>query len=169
MCIRDRCVSEDAVAAVVHSNMPKIEDTTSKLLDGIDTFMTDMMSELSGAGGTDITNLFSKLGNIKGNMTSALDFENIKQNVFPFEVPPNEAVADYYQFCSGGASQSQTQLPSNSSITDAVTELAEKRKLPNPEPFEVFAEPLKNSADVLLTENPILRGQLGDGGEVELV
>ena len=161
------CVSEDAVAAVVHSNMPNIEQTTSKLLDGIDTFMGDMMSELSGAGGTDITNLFSKLGNIKGNMTSALDFENIKQNVFPFEVPPNEAVADYYQFCSGGASQSQSQLPSNASIMDAVTKLKDRAKI-DPKPFEVFAEPLKNSADVLLAENPILKGQLGDGG-VELV
>ena len=161
------CVSEDAVAAVIHSNMPNIEQTTSKLLDGIDTFMGDMMSELSGAGGTDITNLFSKLGNIKGNMTSALDFENIKQNVFPFEVPPNEAVADYYQFCSGGASQSQSQLPSNASIMDAVTKLKDRVEI-DPKPFEVFAEPLKNSADVLLAENPILKGQLGDGG-VELV
>ena len=162
------CVSEDAVAAVVHSNMPKIEETTSNLLDGIDTFMGDMMSELSGAGGSDISNLFSKLGNIKGNMTSALDFENIKQNVFPFEVPPNEAVADYYQFCSGGASQSQSQLPSNASIMDAVTNLTE-RKMPKPKSIEAFAEPLKNSVDVILTENPILRGQRGDGGEVELV
>ena len=161
------CVSEDAVAAVIHSNMPNIEQTTSKLLDGIDTFMGDMMSELSGAGGTDITNLFSKLGNIKGNMTSALDFENIKRNVFPFEVPPNEAVADYYQFCSGGASQSQSQLPSNASIMDAVTKLKDRVEI-DPKPFEVFAEPLKNSADVLLAENPILKGQLGDGG-VELV
>ncbi len=162
------CVAEDAVAAVIHSNMPNIEETTSNLLDGIDTFMTDMMSELSDAGGTDISNLFSTLGNIKGNMTSALDFENIKQNVFPFEVPPNEAVADYYQFCSGGASQSQTQLPSNASIMDAVTKLTD-RKIPDPKPFEVFAEPLKNSADVILTENPFIRGQRGDGGEVELV
>ena len=162
------CVAEDAVAAVVHSNMPKIEDTTSKLLDGIDTFMSDMMSELSGAGGTDITNLFSKLGNIKGNMTSALDFENIKQNVFPFEVPPNEAVADYYQFCSGGASQSQAQIPSNPSIMDAVTKLTD-RIVPNPLPIEVFAEPLKNSPNINLTENPILRGQRGDDGEVEIV
>ena len=162
------CVAEDAVAAVVHSNMPKIEDTTSKLLDGIDTFMSDMMSELSGAGGTDINNLFSNLANIKGNMTSALDFENIKQNVFPFEVPPNEAVADYYQFCSGGASQSQAQIPSNPSIMDAVTKLTD-RIVPNPLPIEVFAEPLKNSADVFLAENPILRGQRGDDGEVEIV
>jgi len=162
------CVAEDAVAAVVHSNMPKIEDTTSKLLDGIDTFMSDMMSELSGAGGTDITDLFSNLANIKGNMTSALDFENIKQNVFPFEVPPNEAVADYYQFCSGGASQSQAQIPSNPSIMDAVTKLTD-RIVPNPLPIEVFAEPLKNSADVFLAENPILRGQRGDDGEVEIV
>ena len=163
------CVAEDAVAAVLHSNRTNIEDTTSKLIDGIDTFMTDMMSELSEAGGIDINNLFSTFGNIRGNMTSALDFENIKQNVFPFELPPNEAVADYYQFCSGGASQSQTQLPSTSSISDAVTKLADKRILPDAEVIQQFAEPFKNADDVILTENPILKGQRGDGGGVELV
>ena len=45
------------------------------------------------------------------------------QNVFPFEVPVNEAVSDYYTFCGGGAGQKQTMLPSNSAIKEAIVKL----------------------------------------------
>ena len=152
------CASEDAIAAVLHANQGNIEETNNRMIDGIDTFLGDMMKELANTGGDvgGITSMFSKLGNIKGNMTSALDFKNIKMNVFPFELPPNEAVADYYTFCSGGASQSQTQLPSNSAIMDAVTTLKD-RVLPDPEPILAFAEPPKNALNVDLTESPIVQ------------
>ena len=147
------CASEDAIAAVLHANQGNIEETNNRMIDGIDTFLGDMMKELANTGGDvgGITSMFSKLGNIKGNMTSALDFKNNKMNAFPFELPPNEAVADYYTFCSGGASQSQTQLPSNSAIMDAVTTLKD-RVLPDPEPILAFAEPPKNALNVDLTE-----------------
>ena len=59
-----------------------------------------------------MSSIFSKLGNIKGSLTSALNFENIKMNVFPFELPPNPAVSDFYTLCDGGGAQTQTSLPS---------------------------------------------------------
>ncbi len=160
------CASEDAIAAVLHANQANIEETNNNVLDGIDTFLGDMMKELAGSGGDigGITSMFSKLGNIRGNMTSALDFKNIKMNVFPFELPPNEAVADYYTFYGGGASQSQTQLPSNSAIMDAVTTLKD-RVLPDPEPLLAFAEPPKNARNVDLTETPI--GQSNDDFDID--
>ena len=46
--------------------------------------------------------MFNKLGSIKGSLTSALNFENIKMNVFPFEEKPNPAVSDFYTLCDGG-------------------------------------------------------------------
>ena len=152
------CTSEDAIAAVIHSNQTKIEDTNSNILNGIDTFIGDMMSEMNNVGGSaaGISGVLAKLGNVRGNMTSALDFENIKQNVFPFELPPNEAVADYYTFCGGGASQSQSQLPSTAAIQDAVVEL-KKRVIPDKEPIEVFAEPPKNASDVDLRDVPVIK------------
>tara|TARA_B100000965_G_scaffold89678_1_gene72883 strand:+ start:2228 stop:4093 length:1866 start_codon:yes stop_codon:yes gene_type:complete len=152
------CTSEDAIAAVIHSNQTKIEDTNGNILNGIDTFIGDMMNEMGNVGGSaaGITGVLSKLGNIRGNMTSALDFENIKQNVFPFELPPNEAVADYYTFCGGGASQSQSQLPSSAAIQDAVVEL-KNRVIPDKEPIEVFAEPPKNASNVDLRDAPLIK------------
>ncbi len=152
------CTSEDAIAAVIHSNQTKIEDTNSNILNGIDTFIGDMMDEMNNVGGSaaGISGVLTKLGNVRGNMTSALDFENIKQNVFPFELPPNEAVADYYTFCGGGASQSQSQLPSAAAIQDAVVELKE-RVIPDKEPIEVFAEPPKNALEVDLRDVPVIK------------
>ena len=97
------CVSEDAIATVLDSYRSEMEETNNNIIDGMDAFIGDMMAELSTSGGAieGITSMFSKLGDIKGNMTSALNFENVKMNVFPFEIPPNKAVSDYYTFCSG--------------------------------------------------------------------
>ena len=97
--------------------------------------------------------MFSKLGDIKGNMKSALDFMDGGQDVFPFEVPPNEAVSDYYTFCGGGAGQKQTSLPSNAAISKAINKVG--RNLPKIATLDSFAEPLKNTLDVVLTDSPI--------------
>ncbi len=163
------CTSEDAIASVIHSNKDKIVETNNNILDGMDTFIADMQNEMNSVGGgavDGISGIFSKLGNIRGNMASALDFDNVKQNVFPFQLPPNEAVADYYTFCGGGASQSQSQLPSVAAIHDSVEKLKDIRKVPDPEPLEVFAEPPKNAATVLLGKNPIVKGALDEFGNV---
>ena len=40
--------------------------------------------------------MLSMLGGMQGNLTEALDFVNLKGNIFPFEPPPNQAVSDYY-------------------------------------------------------------------------
>ena len=52
------------------------------------------------------------MGGIKGNLSQALQFENMKTNVFDFELPPNPAVSDFYQLVRGGATQAETQMPS---------------------------------------------------------
>ena len=119
-----------------------------------------MMKELSWAGGEvgGISEMFSKLGDIKGNMTSALNFMDGGQDVFPFEVPPNEAVSDYYTFCGGGAGQKQTSLPSNSAINAAINKVG--RNLPIPESLDSFAEPLKNTLNVNLQDK--IKEEVGD-------
>ena len=147
------CASEDAIAAVIAANKEKIEETNNNIIDGMDTFIGDMMTELSTAGGAlgGITSVLSKLGNIKGNMTSALNFENIKMNVFPFELPPNKAVSDFYTFCKGGAGQKQSQLPSKPAIMKAVDKVRDT--VPG-EVVEQFAQPTKATSNVDLTDNP---------------
>ena len=60
----------------------------------------------------DLSGLLSKLSGIQGNLSQALQFENVKTNLFDFELPPNPAVSDFYQLVRGGAAAAETQLPS---------------------------------------------------------
>ena len=148
------CVSEDAIAAVIDANRSKMEETNNNIIDGMDAFIGDMMTEMSTAGGAlgGITGVLSKLGDIKGNMTSALNFENIKMNVFPFELPPNKAVSDYYQFCSGGSGSKASQIFSKPAVNEAVQKIKD-RGIPG-EIVQQFAQPTKATSNVDLTDNP---------------
>ena len=157
------CTSEKVVATVLAANKNRIEDTNNNLIDGIDGFLRDAMADMAGVSGS-MTSMFSKLGNIKGSLTSALNFENIKMNVFPFEQPPNQAVSDYYTLCSGGASAPDNNLPSTKAVEEAANTTIKKatenkveggedwfaRNAPFKQP-EIFAEPTKNTADIDLT------------------
>ena len=58
-----------------------MEETSNNLISGVDGFLRDAFSGMAGLSGSS-TNMFNKLGNIKGSLTSALSFENIKMNVF---------------------------------------------------------------------------------------
>ena len=145
------CTSEAVIARAIHGNKDQINKMNENIISGMDGFITDMMKEFSDAGGGPITEMFSQLGDIRGNMTSALNFMDGGQDVFPFEVPTNEAVADFYTFCGGGGSTKQTMLPSSSAIKEAIG---------NIKPGDIvgdikntFAEPLKNTLDVDLLQD----------------
>ena len=143
------CASEDMVAAVLAANKVEIDKTNEDIINGMDNFIGDIQSQVAGVSGS-MASLLSGLGSIKGNLTSALSFKNITANVFPFELPPNEAVSDYYTLCSGGAGQTQTQLPNFSAISEA-TNLAD-RVIPDKEDKPGFATIPKNTQNVNLIQ-----------------
>ena len=67
-----------------------------------------------------MSGLLSKLGGIQGNLSKVLSFQNVKTNVFDFEMPPNKAVSDFYHFARGGASQAESQMPSLDAVAENV-------------------------------------------------
>ncbi len=67
-----------------------------------------------------MSGLLSKLGGIQGNLSKVLSFQNVKTNVFDFELPPNKAVSDFYHFARGGASQAESQMPSLDAVAENV-------------------------------------------------
>ena len=76
-------------------------------------------------------------------------------NVFPFELPPNPAVSDFYTFATGGAGQAQTQLPSPKAVEAAVGKQLGNLaagKIPVPVPPKQFATIPKGIPDVDLTD-----------------
>ena len=153
------CTSEDMIATVLAVNKTAMEETSNNLISGVDGFLRDAFSNMAGVSGSS-TNMFNKLGSIKGSLTSALSFENIKMNVFPFEEKPNEAVSDFYTLCSGGGGQEQTSLPSTNAVDKAagkhvnkIAALGEGAEYIKREAQTAFSEPTKNTPDVDLTQS----------------
>ena len=93
----------------------------------------------------------AQTGGIISNMVAALSFLNTKTDVFPFEIPRNEAVSDYYQLSRGGGATSDDNQPNMKGIAELVSKHAEKnsrsnimdsgKKIP-------FLEPSKNQSDI---------------------
>ena len=111
--------------------------------------------------GQKLGDMLNMLGGMQGSLAEALDFENIKGNLFPFETPPNKAVSDYYTLARGGAGQPDTQKPSASAIQKAVSKV--KNVAPSI-PEIPFAEPTKNMPNINLVSKKILGGVGEKGG-----
>ena len=81
-----------------------------------------------------MSDMLSNIGNITSSLTSALNFKNIMSNVFPFELPPIQAISDYYTLARGGGGQPDQNKPSNKSVADraqgAVTDVKVVKKKP---------------------------------------
>ena len=109
----------------------------------------------------DINSIMNKLGSIQGNMVAALQFENMKANMFPFEEPRNEAVSDYYTFGQGGAAQPDANKPNPMGIVKQISkyageEITKAADIP-------FLEPAKDQADVIFGERTVMRTDLIGG------
>ena len=76
--------------------------------------ITDDTSE-SGDGG--FSNMLSSLSGVLGSLTSALDFDNMPSNIFPFELPPNKALADFYTLGDAGQAAPDSEIPMIGQIT----------------------------------------------------
>ena len=108
-----------------------------------------------GSKGQQLSDILGLIGNLSGNVSAALNFENVKANIFPFELPPNPAVSDLYQFARGGAGQTEQEMPSFGAVgefVDKVEGLAKDAidkadpsilldKIPKPEAALPFIKP----------------------------
>ena len=82
---------------------------------------TSIMTPTSGKNKPqDLGSILSKLGGLGGSLSSALDFKNVVGNVFPFELPPNPAVSDFFTLAEGGGGLPDGQLPSITSLAKGV-------------------------------------------------
>jgi len=77
--------------------------------------------KLKGTG-QKLDDILGSITSIGGNLTQALQFENVTANVFPFELPPNQAVSDLYKLGTGGAAQSDKQLPNIANVAGKIKE-----------------------------------------------
>ena len=96
--------------------------------------------------------MMSLLGGMGGSLTSALNFKNIVGNVFPFELPPNPAVSDFFTLAEGGGGLPDAQMPSMKSIAESAMkplgDVLSKPDLP-------FVQPLKDAVDQINTGDDV--------------
>ena len=130
---------------------------------GGDNLATFTVTQANDPGGLDEMNGKSKslsdiiglIGNLGGNISAALNFENMKTNIFPFELPANPAVSDFYQLGKGGSGAEAGQMPSFGAVgnfVDKVETIAKEAiesgdpsiildKIPKPESALAFIKP----------------------------
>ena len=173
------CYAEDIVGHSIADNAPAISKLNSQMVNNTGLYLKDVGStlvgktgwdvELDSSGGVksakpksfDINSIMNKLGSIQGNMVAALQFENMKANMFPFEEPRNEAVSDYYTFGQGGAAQPDANKPNPMGIVKQISkyageEITKAADIP-------FLEPAKDQADVIFGERTVMRTDLIGG------
>jgi len=95
-----------------------------------------------------MSDMLSNIGNVTSSLTSALNFKNIMSNVFPFELPPIQAISDYYTLARGGGGQPDQNKPSNKAVADraqgAVTDVGTKDNPPFLTATKPARVPIKN-------------------------
>ncbi len=161
------CYAEDIVGHSIADNAPAITKLNAKIVNNTTLYLKDVGAAIapamnkSGREGFDIKSIAKKLGSIKGNMVAALQFENVKANMFPFEEPRNEAVSDYYTFGHGGAAQPDANKPNPMGIVKQISKYAgEEIKKAADIPF---LEPAKDQADVVFGERSVMQTDLIGG------
>ena len=78
----------------------------------------------AGGGQGGFGNMLSSLSGVLGNLTSALDFDNMPTNIFPFELPPNKALADFYTLGDAGQAAPDSEIPMMGQITKMANKAA---------------------------------------------
>lgn len=146
------CYSEDIVASVLAGSKGEIDAANNNVLDNMNAYLEDTSNMLAGVSGalSDVQNL---IPDISGGMSAALNFTNIKLNIFGCELSPNVATSDFYTFCSGGDGSPPGQLPSEPAVAknvDSATAAPAQASVP-------FAEPTRDTPTVV-HEKPTVSG-----------
>lgn len=140
------CAAESIVGKVIAFNKDEIDDANNAILDNVNGFLDDMQNQMAGVADY-LENIKAEIPSIDGSITSALSFSNMSLNIFGCELKPNVAVSDFYVFANGGASQPDSQTPSEKSVDDAANQ-----SKPNVKPSDEipYARPSKEEADLEL-------------------
>ena len=145
------CTSEEIVGKTIALKRDKINEANNNMFDKMNLFLEDMSNDIAGLTGS-VGDIMNKLPDIKGSVAQAMNFENQKPNIFPFEIPPNAAASDFYTMAKGSGAQSDSKTPSIAAIGQIATNQLPDIKIPKKIPF---AEPSKDQPMVDLVKNVV--------------
>jgi len=138
------CYAEDIVASTIRSTIDDVNDANDQLLDNLESFVGEIQSEIASIT-NQVDGITKEISTIVGSISGAMNFKNIKLNIFGCDLEPNLAVSDFYTLDGGGGGQSQTQLPSAESINAAA---ANGEETPKSQKTIPFAKPAKGQTEV---------------------
>ena len=131
------CYAENVVGKVIGSNKKQINDFNNKILDNISNFIEDAQQEIAGVDSS-ISDIMGQVGSIGGDLTSALQFDNLVFDILGCSVDMEQSESVCYKFSDGSTSQQKGQLLSIKSIADNANKFVES--IPSP-PKIPFLEP----------------------------
>ena len=137
------CSVEDMVGSIIGSNMDDMTSGLDDTLKAADEFLADMQKYLA-QGSSALANIKGTIDSLSGSIAGAMNFENLKIQIFGCDLKPNCPASDYYTIQSGGAGQPQSQIPNPTSVSQAAA---------NPKPVKTgtgisYAQPTKDSPKV---------------------
>ena len=138
------CYAEEIVGQVIALNKNEINDANNTIVDNVNVFLEDVQGQIAGVSGA-LSDITSLIGNIGGSISSALNFANLKLNIFGCELAPNVAVSDFYTLARGGSGQPDSQLPSDKSVENAAAKPAPDIKAT---PETPYLEPTSNTSNL---------------------
>ena len=138
------CYAENVVGKVIGSNKKQINSLNDKILNNISNFVDDVQQEIAGVDSS-ISDIMGQIGSIGGDLTSALQFDNIVFDILGCSVKMEQSVSDCYKFSAGSTSQQKSQLSSIKSIADNANKFVES--IPSP-PKIPFLEPTSDQENV---------------------
>jgi hypothetical protein len=138
------CSVEEFTANIFAENQDAINGGVDSILDIINSFLSDIQKGLALASGA-LSDVSGAVSSISSSITSALNFENIKLNIFGCDLKPSCPVSDHYTLQSGGGASEDSQQPNFTSIAKNL-QFANKI---SPPPLPDFALPSKSLDDLV--------------------
>jgi len=137
------CAVETLTGNMIALNMNDMNNTIDEVLNGVNTFLTDIQGGLAIVGAIGSGGISGVIGQISGSITSALSFENITLNLFGCDLKPNCAASDYYTLQNGNGAVEEAQQPRPGEVNKA----AQTPTNIQPAPQVPFAPPRKDTSD----------------------
>ena len=142
------CSVEKLTGDVIALNMDEMTTGINGVLNNVGNFLKDSQYALGIVSGG-INSAQDVIGGVKGSITSALSFENLKINVFGCDLRPNCASSDYYTISNGSGAAEEAQDPRVSQVDKASQGIPSAPKVEE----KPYAQPSQNQQDILTTIN----------------
>lgn len=148
------CYAEDIVASVIRGTINDVNSANNKLLENLEVFTGEIESQISNVT-DEITGITKQITTILGSISGAMNFSNIKLNVFGCDLSPNVAASDFFTLDGGSGGQPHAQLPSTESITQGAN--YSETIVPKDRASIPYATPPKGQSNVVYNPAPETR------------